>query len=125
MFTNRGGKRNVGWFVDKEKATTHYLLCYITKCDVDKFPKKCDINEMEIILVSRCSLLDFLNKNGYCYENLFDKALKIYDGEDSNFGNLYRNGYKFSKSDKFVESPVNILITKNILVKLSLKHMFI
>lgn len=54
-----------------------------------------------------------------------DKALKIYEGEDSYFGNMYRNGYKFSKSEKFVESPVNVLIRKEVLIENSIKHIFI
>lgn len=125
MFTNRAGNRNVGWFIDKDKITTYYLLCYITKCDVDKFPKKCDIKEMEIILVSRNSLLEFLNRSGLGYDELLNKALNIYNGNDSYFGNIYLNGYKFSKSEKFVESPVNILISKDILIENSLKHILI
>lgn len=125
MFKNRIGECNVGWFLDKEKLTTHYLLCYITKCNVDKYPKKCDINEMEIILVSKVSLLEFLNRSGFSHSELMDKALKIYEGEDSYFGNMYRNGYKFSKSEKFVESPVNVLIRKEVLIENSIKHIFI
>lgn len=119
MFKNRIGECNVGWFIDKDKITTYYLLCYITKCDVDKFPKKCDIKEMEIILVSRNSLLEFLNRSGLGYDELLNKALNIYNG------NIYLNGYKFSKSEKFVESPVNILISKDILIENSLKHILI
>lgn len=125
MFTNRAGKRNIGWFVDKEKVTTHYLLCYITKCDVDRLPKKCDIKEMEIILISKKSLLEFLNRNGYDYDTLTRKALNIYEGKDKYFGNMYEDGYKFSKSDKFVESPVNILVKKDVLIRLSTKHIII
>lgn len=121
MFINRAHKEQVGWFNDSSKITTHYLLCYITKCKVDKYPVKEDIEEMEVIFISRMVLYKYLIDKGLDYNSIMYKVENINKGLDTDMGNL-KNGYKFSKSPKFAESPVNILIPKEVLIELSTIH---
>ncbi len=121
MFINRAHKEQVGWFNDSSKITTHYLLCYITKCKVDRYPRKEDIEEMEVILISRKALYKYLVDKGLDYNTITSKVENINKGIDIDMGNI-KDGYKFSKSPKFVESPVNILIPKDILIDLSTVH---
>lgn len=109
---NRRGERYDGWLVNKNLDTTHYLLCYINKCKVSKNPKVEDIEEVEVILISKKSVLDYLDEKFGDITNLKKRAMEVE-------GSSFIEGLKIIKSSNKAESPINILLRKGVLRSLS------
>lgn len=119
LFINRGGKTNVGWFIDKWKLTTHYLCGWIIKSDVDKNITCEDVRQLELGLVSREKLKSYFHEIGWSEDKLSIKADKINNNPKEYGGDMKTNGYRFHKSPQFVEAPVNLIISKDILKTVS------
>lgn len=138
-----------GWFLNNNTKTDYYLLMWPKAKNVAwlKFPsgifpyfEKNDISCIEYCLISRKSLLDYLEVNGFSTKILelranwirkdFDDDLDNHK-EDRGFRKCY-HGYKdssptdsifnFFYSFRLNEKPVNLLISKQTLFQLSVTH---
>lgn len=135
-FNDITGRRCNGWFINKQIITTHYLLCYINRCDKVEtgfFAK--NIRDVDVILVSREKLHDYLeNTCGLSMEDMVKgakelflerKKLKGYKvGEPSikerRIGNLKTDGYQIMLiNPKYKESSSVIKIPKKEIIKIS------
>lgn len=127
-FLGRDGKRKCGWFTDTSKSTEYYLLGWITSCDIpfneetkryDTDSITCDkIKELQWCLVSRKSILRFLEERGWTLEKLGRQDDKI----RSNGGiktKDFINDISFRYSTTYGEKPINILLKKETYLKLS------
>lgn len=118
-FTNRGDKENPGWFVDDSKLTTHYLLCWVRKCDKDRAFSADDIKEVEAGLVDRNKLGRYFASLGWTKERLLEKARRIRGGDGGFGGDIKKMGYRFHYSGQLAEMPVNVIVDKPILKQCS------
>lgn len=116
------GMRYEGWLTSPRNITTHYNLIYITKCKVDRRPTIDDIQSVEIIIVAKRDILNYFKKLGWNRSSLLKKCDTIDSGKDTYMGNVYKDGMKFVKSQHKVESPINVLIPKEELIKMSTAH---
>lgn len=119
LFINRGGKTNIGWFLNKKKLTTHYLCGWIIKSDADKNISCEDVRQLEVGLISRKKLKSYFESIGWSEEKLSVKADKLNNNLQEYGGDMKVNGYRFHKSPQFVEAPVNLIVSKDILKTVS------
>lgn len=118
-FINRGGKINDGWLFDENKKNNYFLFVWIDKADNDIIVSETDIKEIEVALVSKNKIIEYLESIGWNKINLYKKAEKIRLSDNEYKGNLNRDGCKFVCSRHLVEQPVNILISRKKLLTLS------
>lgn len=102
---NRLGQRYLGWLLNPDLKTTHYLICYINKCRVDRNPLEEDIEEMEVIYLEKKAILRYLQEKDLSLENLGKYQPLDHPSVIS--------GLKIMKSGQKTESPVNILIPRD------------
>ena len=88
---NKNGERYDGWLVNKNLVTTHYLLCYIDSCRVDENPLMEDIQVMEVILVEKSKIIDFIEEKCCNLTEIIKKG-------DSVQGAFTYKGFRFVKS---------------------------
>jgi hypothetical protein len=113
-FVNRRGERMEGWFTDESKKTTHYQLLFLTA--KKGFEKVEDIACVEFILVERSKILNAININ---LTTLRQKGMVV--AQSGEFRQFKQSGtpYYFTHSVKLAESPVNIVLSKKLLIELS------
>lgn len=114
------GHRYDGWLISDRVDTSHYMICYINKADFSDEFKSEDIREMEVLLISKKAILSYLSSKGLDSDTLQNRCNDI-DNGDITRGNI-KNGWKFSKSGHKMESPINILIPRTELRKLSIHN---
>ena len=119
----RSGIRYDGWLINEDNITTHYLLCYIEKCKVEKFPVSTDVQELEIILVGKDDIIEYLDRHNQTIDTMIYKCDAIDDG-DLEMGDI-KDGFKYSKSRHKIEAPINILIPRKALREMSVFHTMI
>jgi hypothetical protein len=118
-FLNRKGIETIGWFLDDTKVNNSYLFCWIDKAEKNILTDINDIKELEIALVKKDKINNFLDEIGWNKQNLLIKCQNIRTNPNEYLGNFYKNGCKFSKSFQLVEKPINILIKRDKLIELS------
>lgn len=117
-FLNRG-RTIEGWFLDENKKTEYYLLIWIwAKKDWDI--KKDDITNLELYLIPRQGICEYLMQQGYDSARLREKAQQIrVNNIDGAIDKSYDKDYYFFFSKKLVEEPVNVIIRKPVLARLA------
>lgn len=109
---NKVGNRYDGWLVNDNLSTTHYLFCYINSCEVNENPVCENIKEMEVILVKKKKIISFIEDN--C-----DKLSEIIKISKTINGSHTYKGFRIIQSKHKVESPINILVKREDLRRLS------
>lgn len=130
-FLNKNGDKRCGWFIDNSKKTQYYLFGWLNKVEIpynnethryetDMITRD-NIKEFEWALVSKKSIIDFLDKKGWTIEKLARQDNKI-----RSVGKVatkeFINDISFRYSDGYVEKPINILLKKETYIKLSILH---
>ena len=102
-----------GWFVNDKCENDSYLFIWIDDHG--------DGEKVEAALVRKKSLMNYIESIGWTKEKMKEKSQQIreQDGIGINFGNLKKNGCKFSFSKKLVEKPINILLPRETLINLA------
>lgn len=118
-FINRSNDVQDGWIIDKSKLNNSFLLCWLDKASSDNPTSIDEIEKSEIILVTRESILNYLNSINWDINKLKLKTHSIRYGKDTKFGNILENGIKFSFSEKLVEKPINLILSREILRKIA------
>ncbi|QVK18430.1 hypothetical protein KHQ81_01565 [Mycoplasmatota bacterium] len=132
-----------GWLVS-ENNTDYYLLGWIDviedlvesgiKIKSDTVINEEDINYLELLLVTKETIIDFLSDNGYDVNYLIELTKDIRHGKrklDRNrylYKNEYDNGirdFHFTMSGTKVENPLMVNIRKEKLIELGNKRLFI
>jgi hypothetical protein len=118
-FLDRKGKIHDGWLFDSNKKNNYFLFVWIDKADKDIISNENDIKQIEIALVLRENIINYLNGLGWDQNALNLKAEKIRQSQNEYPGDLKKYGCKFVCSRHLVEQPVNILIPRHVLISLS------
>lgn len=118
--SNKTGQRYDGWLISNKLRTTHYLICYINRAKVNRYPKAEDLQEVEIMLINKEKILSYLENLGWTRDRLLAKCTLI-DAGDTTFGDI-EDGCKFAKSIHKIESPINILIPRQELRMMALHN---
>ena len=108
-----------GWFLDEHKKTEYYLLIWIeAKKDWDIVKE--DITRLELYLISRSKISDYLKQRGYNFAQLEEKGNQIRTkGIDGVNDKTTGSDFYFFLSKRLVETPVNIIIRKSVLAELA------
>lgn len=120
-FLDRNDKLQDGWFVKDSLETNSYLFVWLDTAKKDVLEEVSDIDKIEIALVRKEKLIEYLNGLGWTKENLKKKSHNIRFNGDRKFGNCRENGCKFS-NPRLPEQPVNVLISRYKLIQLSDFH---
>lgn len=121
-FLDRGGKIRDGWFIDEKKVNDYYVFVWINKIDGELIENKDSFKDVDVALVSKEKIILHLESLGWDVDRLLLKAERIRDGIDDNFGNIKKNGCKFSYSEHLKEKPVNVLLFKETYINISEIH---
>ena len=108
-----------GWFSDENKKTEYYLLIWIW-ANKDWNITKDDITKLELFLVPRQKISEYLTQQGFNSERLREKAEQIRDKNiEGAIDKSYGKDFYFFLSNSLVEAPVNVVIRKSILAELA------
>ncbi len=118
-FKDRGGNLHSGWLIDDTKINDSFLFIWIDKSKHDILTSKDDIQELEIALVNKKSIIEHLDSIGWGISQLIRKSELIRENEHEYCGNLYEDGCKFVCSRFLYEKPVNVLLNRDTLKKIS------
>lgn len=118
----RGGKEVDGWFLDKKNKTQYYMLIYL-KGNVSSWKDitEDNITEVEYYLVSKESIKNYLFSKGYGEEELRDLVAEIREDDDFQRKNT-PHGFSFVISRKFIECPINVVISREVYDKIATFH---
>ena len=124
-FINSRGKIMDGWFASDSSITDAYIINYIRAPeDNNNFQNK--IHSIETLIIGKKKINKYIKSLGFNsikdLINIFDKAhkegkTKIHNGIESYFG--ISDKIHLSKTIRFEEQPLNIIISKDILAKLA------
>ncbi|OEH86387.1 hypothetical protein BHU72_13270 [Desulfuribacillus stibiiarsenatis] len=122
-FINRRNDLAEGWLLNDELDTDYYLLVwpYATHTSLKTLTEE-DITKLECILIKKSKIHEYLIAKGWDKNRIYHKADGIrnvdtygriaIEGED----NFY---FFYSDPTKYTESPINLVIKKYVLKKLS------
>lgn len=111
-----------GWFVDNDKATTHYLFMWINKAAQQKQPTADDFEEVEYALVEKNALHKYFISQGLTIPALEQKAMAIRNTGKNGSYDKGAKPYWFFYSSFLAERPVNIVVRKEVYIQLAIKH---
>lgn len=121
-FLDRSGKRRDGWLIDEKKINDYFVFVWINKIDGELIENIDTFKDVDVALVSKEKIILHLESLGWDVDKLLLKDERIRDGIDDNFGNIKKNGCKFSYSEKLFEKPINILLPKETYLNISEIH---
>lgn len=119
-FINRSLKLMDGWLLSDKELNNSFLFVWITKAKNDLLTSIDDIEEMDVALVDKHSIINHLNKIGLSKKHLYRKINLI--RQYNNVGKqppIEESGCKFYYSKFLAEKPINILLKKETLIELS------
>jgi hypothetical protein len=111
-FLNRQGNVNTGWLLDDTKINSHFLFVWINELYGETIENEQSIKNVDVALVSRDSILNYLSSIGWNKDNLSLKDQQIRSNKNTYMGNIRKNGCKFAYSEQLIEKPINILLPK-------------
>lgn len=118
-FINRNNTLNNGWLLDDKKINDSFLLIYIDKAKNNILQNEDDIEDIELILIRKIKILEYLETLGWTKDKLIEKSNRIRINEDEDCGSFKKNGCKFVCSKQLFEKPVNVLLLRENLRSLS------
>lgn len=117
-FVNPRNERVEGWFYNPEKDSTHYLLCWADRDDVDIYnPKKPlavdNLHRVEIMLVNRLVLQEYLNRQyGINRQFIEEHHGELLRNLENGPIRLPNSDSKYQLNLKLKEKPLFIVMTK-------------
>lgn len=101
-----------GWLISEGKLNNSFLCIWIDKADYDILEDIDDIKEMEIALIDKQKLIDYLKSLGWDIKKLHIKADRMRKDVKEPQGDIEINGCRFVCSRKLAEKPVNVLVSR-------------
>ena len=117
------GQERIGWFVNRNKETEAYLLVWPFVNDalgtgrIESITEK-DITGVRYLIVKRDKLSAYLEKRGFTYERMIKDAKLLMANQSCRIRTGYSQ-FHYSKSPKYAESPVNLVINRDTLWRLA------
>lgn len=126
-FLNKSGKLCVGWFLDKRKINDYFVFVWINQLNHEKIIDISSVKEIDVALVKKDDIIDYLVSLGWTLEKLGLKMQQIREQSNVNMGNIKQYGCKFAFSQQLIEKPINILLPKQKYIELAefYKHIII
>ena len=127
-FYDRGGHFRKGWFMNEENMNDSYVYVWIDEADTtydEHLYDSTSIKKLTAALVTKYDINRHLSSIGWTKEKLWKKQEQIREaykdkGEDFwkyvKMGKVNEDGIAFRFSPKFSESPVNVLLSRDLLV---------
>lgn len=112
---NRGGRWQIGWFVDPNLETNAYLYVFIDDADWSKD----EIRKVEALLVSKKQFKRYLASQGFDDNKMIEFA--EYIKQCGVYGLQAPEGCRWHYSDYLPEKPINLLASRDLLRKLAFK----
>lgn len=113
LFYESPRKVNQGWFYDKNKTTTHYLLCWPERENINIYKERLElehIHSVEFMLVNRYTLQLYLDKE---HKINAISAEKKYNSLGSGETTIIKDSdIKYHYSNQLFEKPLNLVLTK-------------
>ena len=111
-FLGKGDKLIDGWLISEGKINNSFLCIWIDKADYDILEEVDDIKELEIALIDKQKLIDYLKSLGWTITKLHIKADRMRRNVKESQGDIETNGCRFVCSRKLAEKPVNVLVSR-------------
>ena len=118
-FLDRSGNLHLGWLLNDKNVNNSYLICWINKAKTDNLTEISDIQEVEIALIKKEKIIQYLVEIGWNKDKLIKKSKRILINNSEPLGNLNINKCRFYYSQQLVEKPVNVLINRNVIISIS------
>lgn len=118
-FLGKGDKLIDGWLISNTKINNSFLCIWIDKADYDILEDVDDIKELEIALIDKQVLVDYLQSLGWTVNKLHIKADRMRKNLNEPQGDININGCRFVCSRKLAEKPVNVLVSREKLKELA------
>lgn len=118
-FLGKGDKLIDGWLISNTKINNSFLCIWIDKADYDILEDVDDIKELEIALIDKQVLVDYLQSLGWTVNKLHIKADRMRQNLNEPQGDININGCRFVCSRKLAEKPVNVLVSREKLKELA------
>ena len=108
-FIDRANNKTAGWFLKDDSMTDSFIFVWFDK------------DTYEMALVEKKRINEYLELLGWNRDKLRRKAELIREGKDGKFGNIKKNGCKFSFSDYdwMPERPINVLVPRDKLIEMA------
>lgn len=116
---NRKGELMEGWFANMTLLTTHYLFVWIREVKDGKLTCVDDIKKIEVCLVPKSKIYEYVIKKGWTRERLLEKAHNIRYNGDREF---FEDGLKFYFAEHKDEKPIGATIPINVHKRLADFH---
>ena len=118
-FIGKNGNVNTGWLLDENKINDYYLLVWINELKHDAIYNINSIKNVDVALVEKEKILNYLSTIGWNKEKLKIKNNNIRNNPYEYMVNIKKYNCKFSYSKQLIEKPINILLPKETYIKLS------
>lgn len=118
-FLGKGDKLIDGWLISNTKINNSFLCIWIDKADYDLLEDVDDIKELEIALIDKQILVNYLQSLGWTVNKLHIKADRMRKNRNEPQGDININGCRFVCSRKLAEKPVNVLVSREKLKELA------
>lgn len=105
-FIDRNNEVKEGWLLDNEHINDSFLFVWI-----DNYGGEAD--QVEVALVRKEAIIDYLSSLGWTENNLNIKQKLIRQGQSTYMGDIKKDGCKFTFSRQLVEQPINILLPRS------------
>jgi len=119
------GKRSEGWLFDEKKETEYYLCIWIW-ADRSWNPSFEDITKLECLLIKRKDIVNYLEEEGFTKDRICDIETKV--RQDMVSGPVDKGKHKyiyFYNTTRLVEKPFNVIIRKEKLKELAVRHFIV
>lgn len=124
---NRKRSEMKGWFVNEELENTHYILGWIKAKKNSNITLE-DIIQVEVVIVSKDKLKAYINKYfdlsriDYAH-TLFKNGVSVKDVNNKMGLNMDKHKFILYYSPKLTEKPMNLILKKELYIKLADKHL--
>ncbi len=122
-FLNVQGQLTMGWLFNNDLETDYYLLIWPSaNCEDLKSIKYTDFTVLDCLLIKREKIRNFLFSKGWTSQSFFEEAKKLRTSElygPTRIKNETDFYLFYSNPEYYKEQPINIVIKKDTLIKLS------
>lgn len=121
-----GGQYNLGWYLNEDLETTHYLFVWLHKVDVPKGAYITDsrqIKKIEIMLVNRKEVHDLINT--YVTDEELKNRAKTMIRCNMDENRIVGTPLKLRYSTDKAEAPVTLVVPKFLYKKIAIKHCYV
>ncbi|MGL4402651.1 MAG: hypothetical protein ACRCTS_02835 [Fusobacteriaceae bacterium] len=129
QFLNRNSEVSEGWLINSNLENDYYMLIWPSAKHSDlSLITKDDFSQIECLLIKKSEILNFLERKGWTTEKIKNEIDTIHSHNQFgriNIPNERDFFFYHSSPDKYIEQPINLVVYKKVLLKLSRHHYII